>query len=80
MPETLGSGPSAQAVAVAKSDVNPISRPRALYVGTGGDVAVRFQGDVADTVFKNVPSGNVLPIAPSFVRAATTAADIVALY
>ena len=62
----------------------------ALYVGTGGDVAVVMSGvlDISggstnlstndvDVIFKNVPSGTFLPIAVDFLCATgTTASDI----
>lgn len=52
---------------------------RALYVGTGGDVAVvdRFGGAA---LFRNVPGGTVLPVRVRAVRApATTAGDLLGL-
>lgn len=51
----------------------------ALYVGTGGDVSC-LDSLSATVVFKNVPSGSVLPVRTVQVKAATTATDIVALY
>lgn len=54
--------------------------PKALFVGTGGNVTLRGVGATADVVFKNVASGQVLDVRAQFVRATgTTAADIVAL-
>lgn len=53
--------------------------PRGIYVGTGGNLYCDFGGRT-NVPFKNVPSGSVLPIRPSRVRATnTTAADLVAL-
>jgi hypothetical protein len=55
-------------------------RPRALYVGSTGDVAVKFSGGTT-VVFANVPDGTLLPIRPShLVATTTTASDIVALW
>lgn len=73
------SGTATRAVAVTKSDATVLDPvPRALYVGTAGDVAVvTIGGD--DVVFKNVASGSVLLIRVSKVKAATTASDILAL-
>jgi hypothetical protein len=62
----------------------------ALYVGTGGDVAVVMSGvlDISggstnlssndvDVIFKNVPSGTFLPIAVDFLcDTGTTASNI----
>jgi hypothetical protein len=53
---------------------------KGLWVGTGGDLAVRLAGDSVTTVLKNVPSGTYVPGAYSRVMAATTAADIVSFY
>ena len=65
----------------------------ALYVGTGGDVAVVMSGvlDISggatnlssndvDVIFKNVPSGTFLPIAVTHVKSTnTTATNILAI-
>lgn len=52
--------------------------PRALWVGTGGNVSLKFAGG-ATLVLKNVPDGTMLAVAPSHVLGATTAADLVGL-
>lgn len=54
--------------------------PIAVYVGTGGHVALSdADGDIA--IFKNVPNGTILPLQPTKIRATgTTAADIVLLF
>lgn len=80
MTHSRDGGPSGQFAPIVKDDATPIGSPRAIYVGTGGDLAVRMAGDTVDTVFKNVPSGHVLPICPNYVRVASTAADLVALF
>lgn len=75
------SAPATRGVAVAPHDVNGLADvPKALFVGTGGNLTVRGSGN-ADLVFKNVPDGSILPFRAQYVRATgTTAADIVALY
>lgn len=75
----VGSGPAEGAVAVGKSDTATIGGCRALYIGTAGDVVVdtAMQSNVT---FKAVPAGTILPVAALRVKAATVAADIVALY
>ncbi|HVI99075.1 MAG TPA: hypothetical protein VM657_08425 [Sphingomonas sp.] len=75
------SAPATRAVAVVPHDGNPIGDvPKALYVGSGGTITMRG-ADAADTVWKNVASGTVLPFRARYVRATgTTAADILALY
>ena len=75
------SDPSYNAVPLVKADGAPIKPPRAIYVGTGGDITLRTTGSgTTNVVFKNVPSGYVLPVRPSMIMGATTAADIVGLY
>jgi hypothetical protein len=76
------SAPAGYARAVTRSDTASITDqpPKALYVGTGGDLVAVF-GDDSTVTFKNVASGALLPIRPKRVNATgTTAADIVALY
>lgn len=54
--------------------------PKALYIGSGGDVTLRGVDGAADVVFRNVPDGSILDVRASHVRAAgTTASDIVGL-
>lgn len=77
---SIDRGPSGLAVAITPSNTVSVSSPRAIYVGGAGDVAVRFNGDTADTVFKAVPVGTILPISPVYVRTATTATLLVGLY
>jgi hypothetical protein len=68
--------------AVTPSDSANITppNPRALFVGTAGNVAVVNKDGVA-TTFKNVASGQVLDVQAVRVNSTnTTASDIVALY
>ena len=76
------SAPATRAVAVVPHDSNPLTDiPKALYVGTGGDIAMRGVNGSVDQVWKNVAAGAVLPFRAQFVRASgTTAADMLALY
>lgn len=73
-------GPSRAASAVtphATNEIDPL--PKALYIGTGGDVTLRAVDSAADVLYKNVPSGAYLFVRAQFVRAAgTTASNIVA--
>ena len=73
--------PAGQTFAVAPHDTNALPDvPKALFVGTGGTIVLRSASGQADVTFKNVASGQILPVRASHVRAAgTTAADIVAL-
>lgn len=73
--------PAEYAAAVTPSDETVLSpAPRALYVGVGGDVTVIMESDGSEVVFKNVPTGVILPVRVSKVKAATVATFIVALY
>lgn len=73
---------SANADEITPHDTNELAfgRTRGLYIGTGGDVAVRnLRGNTV--VFANVPDGSILPIRVDRVLAtATTATDIVGLW
>ena len=58
-------------------------RPRAIYVGTGGNLVLREQqgGGGTAVTFTNVPNGAVLPVrAWRVVATGTTASNIVGLY
>ena len=52
----------------------------ALYIGVGGDVTVTLATDEQDILFKNLASGQLLPIRLTDVKAAnTTATSMIAL-
>ena len=74
--------PATRAAAVVPHDVNALPDiPKALFVGTGGHIAMRGVNGSADQIWKNVPDGTVLPFRAQYVRSSgTTAADILALY
>jgi hypothetical protein len=74
--------PATRAVAVTPNDDEALADiPKALFVGTSGDLVLRGCGGGADQVFRNVPDGSVLPFRAHYVRATgTTAADILALF
>jgi hypothetical protein len=62
----------------ATNEVDPL--PKAIFVGTGGNITLRAADSGADVVFRNVASGQILDVRARFVRASgTTAADIVGL-
>jgi hypothetical protein len=73
--------PAHDGVAVSKSDTALAVSCRAFWVGTAGDVAVKFPGNSTAVVLKNVAAGTLLPLAVSHIMSAnTTAGDFVALY
>lgn len=74
-------GSTAYAVAVTKSDSTVLNGTRAVYVGTGGDLAVRMEGGQNSITFTAVPSGTFMPIrVDQVLSTGTTAAAIVALW
>lgn len=76
------SAPATRAVSVTPHDTDALADiPKALFVGTGGNLTLRGAGGGSDTVWKNVASGTIVPLRAEYVRATgTTAADILALY
>lgn len=73
--------PAFNAAAVTPHNTNALANvSRALYVGSGGDVAVTMKGG-GDVTFVAVPDGAVLPISVTHVKVTgTTATDMVALW
>lgn len=62
----------------ATNEVDPL--PKAIFVGTGGDITLRAVGSSADVVLKNVQDGQIIDIRAQYIRATgTTATDIVGL-
>jgi len=51
-----------------------------LFIGVGGNVKVDCSGSGTAIVFKNIPSGSVLPVKVSKIYSSgTTATDVVAI-
>lgn len=81
---SAASAPSTHAKTVTPSDTTDLTEiPKAIYVGTGGDVAViGANAPVGATgiTFKNVPDGAILPFRPRRILATgTTAGNMLAL-
>lgn len=76
------SAPSTRGVAVTPHDSNALADvPKALFIGSGGNLVARGVGGGADVTFANLPAGSLLPFRALYVRATgTTAGSIVALY
>lgn len=74
-------GPARHAFAItphATNEIDPL--PKAIFVGTGGNILLRAADSGADVLLKNVASGQIIDVRARFIRAAgTTAADIVGL-
>lgn len=67
---------------ITPSDAVPMTPvPKAIYVGGGGNITLRGVDSAVDVVLVGVPVGSILPIRPSYIRAAgTTATNLVGLY
>ncbi len=83
----LPPGPAGHGWVVAKSDTVPLpATTRAIYVGSTGDLVVQFAGVLGAADGSNpmtlaaVPAGTTLNIACTFVMAATTSTNVVALW
>jgi hypothetical protein len=62
----------------ASNEIDPL--PKAIFIGTGGNITLRAVDSGADVVFKNVASGQILDVRAKHIRVSgTTAADIVGL-
>mgnify|MGYP003638289847 CR=1 FL=1 len=75
--------PADTSYAVTPHDTNEIGDfvPRAIYVGTGGNINMMLEGDEVANVFVGVPSGSLLPLKARIILAtSTTASDIVAVF
>jgi len=63
---------------VTKSDSTVFDSPQAIFVGTGGDIALRLIGNSTTVTYKNIPDGTFLPVlADKVLSTGTTASDIV---
>lgn len=76
--------PARHVVAITPSDSADLAdTPKGIYVGTGGDLALIAAGapaNAAAVVFRNLPSGALLPVRTRRIAATgTTAADLLAL-
>jgi hypothetical protein len=76
------SDPARQAAPVTPSNDQPLARiPKALFVGTGGDIRLRCTDDDAPVLFRNIPSGSILPVrAGHILMDGTSATDLVGLF
>lgn len=73
--------PARNAFAITPHDTDTLpNATKALFVGTGGNLAVRLVDATSDVVFTNLPSGTVLAVRVAAVRiSGTTATDLVGL-
>lgn len=75
------SSPARECFAITPSDSAELTLvTKAIYVGTGGDIAIVPVGGAAPVTFRNVPDGGVLDVRARAIHATgTTAADLVGL-
>lgn len=76
--------PARRVVTITPSDTADLAdTPKGIYVGGGGDLALVATGapvNAAAVVFRNLPSGALLPVRARRIAATgTTATDLVAL-
>lgn len=68
--------PSRRILTVVPSDTQLLTLlPKALYIGGAGDLSLHTIHDEADVVFRNVPTGAILRVRASHVRATGTTAS-----
>ena len=74
--------PASRCVAITPDDSEDLHEaPKAIYIGTGGDLVVQPLDGNQDVVFRNTISGSILDIRVKAVRATgTNAQDIVGLF
>jgi hypothetical protein len=76
------SAPARSVALVTPNDSTDLSyATKALYVGVGGNISIDTVGGDSAVILIGVPTGSILPIRATRVRATgTTATDIAALY
>jgi hypothetical protein len=73
--------PARHGFAITPADTDFTQPTRGIWVGTGGDLVVRFEADGSTpTTITAVPSGTFLPFSLKRVAAATTAEDLVGVW
>jgi hypothetical protein len=73
--------PARNAFSVTPDDTNALaSLPKAIYVGTGGNITLRGVDSTQDVIFYNVSNGSIIDIRAKFIRATgTTASNLIGL-
>lgn len=73
---TLSQAPAVTGEVNTPHDSTAVSY-RALWVGGGGNITLRFFGDSADTLISGIPAGTLLPFAVKLVKATGTSATLI---
>ena len=73
--------PASRCFTIAPDDAQELlEAPKAIYIGTGGDIVLRPLDNEQDIVLRNAISGSILDIRVRAIRSTgTTAQDIVGL-
>ena len=73
--------PAEETFAISPNDNAELPQiTKAIYVGDGGDVTLRASRSDIDTVFRNLPTGAILDVRVSAVRATgSTASNLIGL-
>lgn len=73
--------PAEETFAISPNDNAELPQiTKAIYVGEGGNVTLRASRSDIDTVFRNLPTGAILDVRVSAVRATgTTASNLIGL-
>lgn len=76
------SDPARRSAALVPSDDHSLERiPKALFIGTGGDILLQCIDDDAPVLFRNIPSGAILPVRAKKIHASgTSASNLVGLF
>ncbi len=77
---SIASSPNSFEYAAAIVVATPFPVCRAIYVGTGGTSMTVTMANGDSVVFSNPASGSIIPVRATNVSAATTVANLVALY
>ena len=81
MYKILTTAPSERPYAITPSDtveLNPV--PKAIYVGTGGNIALQGVNSTTSVIFKNVANGQIIDVrALKVLATGTTATDIIGM-
>lgn len=73
--------PARNCFSITPNDVATLAAlPKAIYIGSGGNIAIRAVDSAQDVTFMNVASGTILDVRAMHIRATgTTASNLIGL-
>lgn len=71
-------GGALKAWAIVPGDTAIEPLPVGIYVGTGGNVTLRAVGSSVDVTYRNLPDGSYIAVRARFIRASSTAQNLIA--